>query len=131
MQGLSDEADEIARAEQRATSVRPSVPRRVQRDGRSGAGLTSLPHAQWLLAVAALSVGAAATIAVVRRARSRPRWLAAERDPSRFQNLAKAAGLWLLRLASRRIAQEIALRLTEQPPAPAAAAAPSRPSAVQ
>jgi len=128
MQGLTDEADEIARSEQRAghrTFVSGGLEHAA--DERRG-----LPPSKWILAIAIAGVGTAGAIALVRRARSRRGWFLPEREPSRWQAVAKTAGLWLLRVASRRIAQEVALRLTEPQPAPhVAAPAPVRPNAVQ
>jgi len=128
MQGLTDEADEIARIEQRATGHRAYVQGSLERPADER---PDWPSSKWILAIAIAGVGAAGAIALMRRARSRRGWFVPEREPSRWQTLAKTAGVWLFRVASRRIAQEVALRLTEPQPLPHAAAAPARPSAVQ
>jgi hypothetical protein len=70
-------------------------------------------------AVAGIAVLTGVGVAVLRRRRTRSPWLPPE-QPSVLAGLARGAGLWLARLAVRRIAEEVAHRL--------AAPAPSSPS---
>jgi hypothetical protein len=128
MHGMTDEADEIARSEQRA-GHRTFVSGGLEHVPNEPRGL---PSSKWILAIAVAGVATAGAIALLRRARSRRGWFLPEREPSRWQAVAKTAGVWLLRVASRRIAQEVALRLTEPQPTPHVPAPPPvRPSAVQ
>lgn len=67
---------------------------------------------------AAVIVGAAAIVGVgiaISRRRRQPQWLRPE-PPSAFATAAKAAGLWVLRLAARRAAQEVMTRLAAHDP---------------
>lgn len=115
----SDEADEIARAEQRVAQHKAELSRSLRRVGQSGEHFAQrLTHdlkPAVVVAVAVLGTAAAVAVGVafVRRARKRPHhWLAPE-QPSRLQVAAKTAGVWALRLLARRIAQEAVSRLSD------------------
>ncbi len=127
---MTTEADELARAEldvqqtraeltrslRQASDTSKNVLRRVQADLKPG------------LVIGAVVLGAVAVtgvvVALTRRGRQR-HWLAPQ-PPSTFGVMAKAIGLWALRLAARRAAQELVARLEQPqlsaPAAPVAAA---------
>ena len=112
----SDEADEIARAEQRVADHKAELSRSLRRVGRSGEQLAErISHELKPALVVAVAVAGAAgatvlAVALVRRARQRHHWFAPQ-EPSTLAVAAKTAGMWALRVLARRVAQEIVSRL--------------------
>lgn len=109
---FSNEADEIARAEQRVAERKAELSKSLRRVGHSSEAFArrlsgELKPALWVgVAVAGAAGATALAVALVRRSRRRSRWLAPQ-EPSALAVAAKTAGLWALRLLARRVAQEI------------------------
>jgi hypothetical protein len=119
----SDEADEIARAEQRVAERKAELSRSLRRVGESSEQLARRltrelrPAVTVAIAVAGAAGATALAVALVRRARARKPWFTPQ-EPSSLAVAAKTAGLWALRMIARRVAQEMVARLNE--PAPVA-----------
>ncbi len=125
------DTDEIARAEAQVELHKAELARSLRVAGRSGARLALRLRAE--LKPAVLAAGAVAGIAVLtgvgvallRRRQTRHHWLQPE-QPSALAGLARGAGLWLARVAVRRLAKEVAHRLAAPAPSPSVAATPDQ-----
>jgi hypothetical protein len=108
------DTDEIARAEQQVALRKAELARSLREAGRSSARAidrlgTELKPA---LVAATVVVGAAVVSGVALalwQRRARRGWLRPE--PSPIADLARGAGLWLARVAVRRLAEELARRV--------------------
>jgi hypothetical protein len=124
----TNESEELLRAELDVKESRAELARSLRQVGKTGENLLRRAKAELKpgLVIAAVVVGtvaiAGAAVVLTRRGR-KPGWLAPQRA-STFGVVAKAVGLWALRIAARKAAQELVARL-EQPQlsAPAAPAA--------
>jgi len=125
----TNEADEIARAEQLVAERKAQLSRSLRRAGQSGEDLARRmgDELKPTLKVAAAIAGGAAIVAVgialTKRSRRRSGWLAPE-QPSALALAAKTAGMWALRALARRVAQEVVSRLTD--PSLSVATAPNQ-----
>jgi len=122
--GLSHEPA-VEAAEHEVARRKSELAKSLKAAGKSGERLANRVGEQLkpALIAGAVVVGAVAVVsvavAVTRRRRSF--WQPPAR-PSAFGAIARGAGLWLLRIAAKRVAEEVAARLAE-PAAPAAVAA--------
>jgi DNA-binding phage protein len=123
----TNEADEIARAEQVVAERKAQLSRSVRRASQSGEDLAKRlsdevkPALAVAIAAASVVVVVGLGIAVSKVARRRRGWLA-PREPSQLNVAAKAAGVWALRMLARRVAQEVVARFAE----PSVATAPNQ-----
>jgi hypothetical protein len=132
MHTATNEADELLRAELAVEQSKAELNRSLRRVGQSSQRLLNRVQAELKpgLVLAGVAVGAVAltgvTIALVRGRARRSRWLAPQ-QPSALSMVAKAVGLWALRLAARSAAQALVARLEDSaasPQTPADAAVP-------
>jgi hypothetical protein len=125
----SNEADEIARAEQLVAERKAELSRSLRRAGKTGEALARRlgdevkPTLKLAAAVAGVTVVAIIGVAVAKRARRRSGWFTPD-QPSSLALAAKSAGLWALRILARRAVQELAIRLAE--PSVSVATAPNQ-----
>ena len=123
----TNEADEIARAEQLVAERKVQLSRSLRRASKSGEDLAKRlsdevkPALGIAIAAASVVLVVGVGIALARVARRRRGWFA-PREPSKLNMAAKAAGVWALRLLARRVALEVVTRLAE----PSVAAAPNQ-----
>lgn len=126
------DTDEITRAEAQVELHKAELARSLRVAGRSGARMALRLRAELkpaLIAagaVAGIAVLTGVSVAMLRRRHARHHWLQPE-QPSALAGLARGAGLWLVRVAVRRLAQEVAHRLAapEVPP-PSVAMSPDQ-----
>ncbi len=132
MHTATNEADELLRAELAVEQSRAELNRSLRRVSQSGEKLLTRVQDELKpgLVIAAAVVGAVAltgaAVALARRSGRKNHWFAPER-PSTLGVVAKAVGLWALRMAARKVALEVVARLEQKEPvapaAPPAAAA--------
>ena len=120
------EADELLRAELDVQQTRAELARSLRQASKTSENLLRRVQDELKpsLVVGAVLVGAVAVagVAVALSRRSRQRSWFTPRQPSTLGVVAKAVGLWALRLAARRAAQEVVARLEQPQRAPGAAA---------
>lgn len=128
MHTTTNEADELLRAELAVEQSRAELNRSLRRVSQNGEKLLQRVQAELKpgLVIGVAVVGALAltgvSVALARR-NKKSHWLAPE-QPSTFGVVAKAVGLWALRLAARNVAQALVARLEQsEPTVPAAAQA--------
>jgi hypothetical protein len=130
----SAEADEIERAEQKVALSRAALARSLRQAEKTGANMVDRWQRQLKPAatVAVALVGAAAvlgvTIALVQRSRRHHHGWLHPQQPSRLGPVAKAVGVWALRIAARHVGEALVARLEQ--PAPSAPAATSASASV-
>lgn len=123
-----NDTDEIALAEARVAEQRAELTRSLRAASQSGQKFAQKLSRELKPAVTATLVVGGAVVALglgallVRRLSRRDRWRAPA-QPSALMSAAKAAGVWALRLAARRAAQQIVSRLSHEG-APALVAPP-------
>jgi phosphoribosylcarboxyaminoimidazole (NCAIR) mutase len=125
----SNEADEIARAEQLVAERKAELSRSLRRAGETGEAMARRlgdelkPTVKLVVAVAGITAVALVGVAMAKRARRRSGWFAPA-QPSPLALAAKNAGLWAVRILARRAVQELASRLAE--PRASVATAPNQ-----
>lgn len=125
----TNEADEIARAEQLVAERKAELSRSLRRASKTGEALARRlgdelkPTIKVAAAVAGVATIAIIGVAIAKRAQRRRGWFAPE-QPSPLALAAKTAGLWALRMLARRAAQELVSRLGE--PSASVATAPNQ-----
>jgi hypothetical protein len=113
-----NETDEIAQAEAQVAEQRAQLTRSLRRASQSGEKLARRLGDELKPAITAgiVLAGAVAvvgvTVVLVKRVGQRRSWRASS-EPTLVGNVAKAAGLWALRLLAKRVAQEVVSRLGE------------------
>lgn len=125
----TNEADEIARAEQLVAERKAELSRSLRRASKTGEALARRlgdelkPTIKVAAAVAGVATIAIIGVAIAKRAQRRRGWFAPE-QPSPLALAAKTAGLWAMRMLARRAAQELVSRLGE--PSASVATAPNQ-----
>jgi len=118
---MTNEADELLRAELAVEESRAELTRSLRQVGKSSENLLHRVQAELkpTIVIAAAVVGAVAVtgalVALARRGRHHRGWLMPQ-QPSALGVAAKAVGLWALRLAARSVAQALVARLEQAEP---------------
>lgn len=125
MHTANNDADELLRAELAVERSRAELNRSLQRASQSGEQLLHRVRAELKpgLVIGAAAVGAVAltgvAVALARRTRRTNHWFQPQ-QASALGAVAKAVGIWALRLAARKVALAVVARLEQpEPLAPA------------
>lgn len=112
----SNTTDEVALAERQVELQKALLARSLRRAGQSGQqlahriGVDLKPALVAGVLVAGALVAAGIGVIALQRQRRQRGWLA-PKQPSLVGSAARSAGLWLARLAARRLADEVTRRL--------------------
>ena len=130
MQTVTNDAEELRRAELAVEESRAELNRSLRRVSQSSERLFNRVRAELKpgVVIGAATVGAiavtGAAVVLARRSRRTNHWFAPPTQ-STLGVVAKSVGLWALRLAARNVALAVVARLEQPEPAAPAAQSPS------